>query len=325
LDQAEVGKKVTDGIIGTADNANDAASLGALVAGGDAPAGHRVEKVYPDYERPPGTPEELAQMRSEIAALMVCRDQADADADAARADQAETARQADQLQTVASGVDDLGRRTDQQRTDVASTAEANVEQTGRQEDAGTSILDSASRLTGLVTLELLLGAWAAVTVKAGAVVSLVSDDAAAKMYELSEDAGRFMLQLAQAKMVVSGQSAQHPLQMGRLAGDAAAIGAEGERTTGTADSVDTSRKQVTALGAQNAADTAAAVAFEQRAQLDSSEATAAVDETQARHDQLAADLDAWARRHREERREAIAKTRIRLQDERWVPTDETNW
>jgi hypothetical protein len=283
----------------------------------------RVVAVNPDYERPPGTPEELAQMRSAIAALMVCRDQADADADAARSDQAEAARNAADLQTVASGVDDLGRRADQQRTDVASTAEANRQQQDRQEEAGTALLDSGSRLTGLAALETMLLAWAGIAYGVGKVVSLASDDGAAYMYGLSDEATRFMAQLTQAKMLVSEQGGQHPLQMGRLAGDATAIGAEGERTEATADSVDRSRKQVTALGTQNAADTAAAVAFEQRAEQDSSETTAAVDETQARHDQLAADLDMWARRHREQRRQAIEQTRARLRAEGWVPTDDT--
>jgi len=318
-------RKVNDSFVGTMDNAGDAASLAGLVSGGDAPATRRVEPVNPDYERPPGTPEDLARMRGEIGALLVSRTQADADAEAARADRAETARRAQQLQSVASGVDDLGRRTDQQRGDVASTAQANQQQQNRQEEAGTAIGASASRLTGLATLELLLGGWAAVAGGIGAAISLVSDDGAAKMYKLSGDATRFMEQLAQAKMMVSGQGAQHPLQMGRLGGDATAIGAEGERATGTAASVSQSRQQVTALGTQNAQDTAAAADAEQRARQDAVDADSAADDVQARHDQLAADLEAWAQRHREQRQQAVAATRARLEAEGWVVTGESEW
>jgi hypothetical protein len=316
---------VNDSFVGTMDNAGDAASLGSLVAGGDGPAGRRVEPVNPQYERPPGTPEDLARMRGEIGSLLMSRSQADADAEAARADRAETAQRAQQLMSVQSGVDDLGRRTDTQRTDVASTAQANTQQQGRQQEAGTAIGASASRLAGLATLELLLGGWAAVAGGAGAVISLVSDDGAAKMYQLSADARRFMAQLAEAKMLVSGQNAQQPLQMGRLAGDSTAIGAEGERTTATAATVAQSRQQVTALGAQNTQDAAAAAEAEQRARQDSADADSAATDVQTRHDQLAADLEAWAQRHREQRQQAVAQTRARLEAEGWVVTGESEW
>jgi hypothetical protein len=320
-------RRVNDSFIGTADNAGDAASLGGLVTGGGggAAAQPRVEPVNPDYERPPGSTEELARMRSEIASLMVSRAQADADAEAARADQAETAQRAQQLMSVSQGVDDLGRRTDEQRGEVASTEQANRQQRNRQEEAGTALGASASRLAGLATLEVLLGAWAAVAAKSGAVVSLVSDDGAAKMFKLSAEAGRFMSQLAQAKMLVSGQNQQQPMQMGRLANDASAIGSEATRTAATGGTVAQSRQQVTALNAQNTQDTAAAVGAERRAQQDSSDADSAANDVQSRHDKLAADLEAWAQRHREQRRQAIAQTRARLEAEGWVVTGESEW
>jgi hypothetical protein len=328
LPAGSVAQRVNNSFVGTADNANDAASLGGLVTGGGgggAAAQTHVEPVNPDYERAPGTPEQLARMRSEIGSLMVSRAQADADADAARADRAETAQRAQQLMSVSQGVDDLAQRTDAQRGDVASTEQANRQQQNRQEEAGTALGASASRLAGLATLELLLGGWASVAAGAGAAVSLVSDDGAAKMYTLSADARRFMAQLAEAKMLVSGQNSQQPMQMGRLAGDASALGAEGERTTATAGTVSQSRQQVTALDAQNAQDTAAAVTAEQRAQQDSADADSAAGDVQARHDRLAADLEAWAQRHREQRRQAIAQTRARLEAAGWVVTGESEW
>jgi hypothetical protein len=339
--------KILGGPIGKVDDVGDAASLGGLVldkirpgggggsgplaapgavipapAAGQTPATERrVEPVNPDYEKPPGSPEELAQMRREIGAMLVSRDQADADAAAAQADQAETDRRADQLMSVASGVDGLDQRANAQASEVAATTAANTQQQDRQEEAGTAIGASASRLTGLATLELLLGGWAGVTGGLGWIVSLVSDSAGAKLYQLSGDATRFMGQLLEAKMLVSGQKDQHPLQKGRLAGAATALGTEANRTTATGTGIDKSGQQVVALGNQNSQDAAAAQAAEQRARQDATDADTAAADAQARHDQLAADLEAWAQRHREQRRIAIAQTCDRLMAEGYEVTN----
>jgi hypothetical protein len=337
------GDRVLNSWVGPVDDAGDAASLGSLVtdqaqpgpppravpgavlpapAAGEAPhTRERVEPVNPDYERPPGTPEQLARMRREIGVLLLSRQQADADAGAAQADRVETGRRAEQLGAVAGGVDTLGQRTDTQRGEVAATAQANQDQQGRQAEAGSAIGASASRLAGLVTLELLLGGWAAVAAKFGAIISPFSDNGAAKMAELTDDAVRFMGQLARAKMLVSGQHEQQPMQLGRLSGDASAIGSESTRTDATGTGVDRSRQQVAALGGQNAEDAAAAADAEQRARRDAADADSAAADARARHDQLAADLEAWAQRHAEQRRLAIAQTVDRLQAEGYEVTD----
>ncbi|WP_203991996.1 hypothetical protein [Virgisporangium aurantiacum] len=319
--------ELTDETVGSLDAANDAASAAAIAqgGGGGGAGGRHVEPVNPAYERPPGTPEQLAAMRGEIATLLVCQAQADADAAAAQSDQAETARRAEQLVTVAGGVDELDRRTAEQATAVTDTAAANREQQTRQADAGTSLASSASRMTGFATLEVMLGGWAAVTGGVGAVVSLVSESGAAKMNQLNADAVRFMAQLAQAKMLVSGQNAQHPMQMGKLSADATALTGEAGRTTATGAAVQRSQQQVDALGAQNASDAAAAADAEQLARTDATAAVGAATDVQARHDQLAADLAAWAARHREQRRQAVAATRVRLEAQGYEVTDESTW
>ena len=264
-------------------------------------------------------------MRAEIADMLVCRVRADAEAASARADRATTDHRAADLSSVDGGVAGLDQRAGEQAAAVSATGQANAQQRDRQEEAGVAVGESASRLAGLATLELLLAGWAAVTAHAGAAISLVSEDGAAKMRRLNADAVRFMGQLVRARMLVGEQQSAHPLQAGRLAGDADAIEAEGTRTEDTRSGVTGARQQVEALRDQNTRDAAGAAEAERRAARDAATAGEAAEQTQARHDQLAAELAAWAQRHREQRRAAVAGTCERLTGQGYEVIHASDW
>jgi hypothetical protein len=264
-------------------------------------------------------------MRLQISSLLVCRDQADADIDASRSDRAVTVRRTGELTTIGGHLQVLGQHTTDQQQQVTTTGQANQQQQQRQTETGSGIESSASRLAGLATLEALLGGWAAVTGTAAKAIGLVSASGAAKINQVNADARRFMGQLTQAKLLVSGQQSQHPLMMGRLTGNAATIQGEGGRATGILGQVDQSRLRVVAMQEQNQRDATAAETAEERAARDARLAAETADQTQARHDQLAADLQAWAQRHAEQRRFAVTQTADKLTAKGFEVLDAPTW
>jgi hypothetical protein len=280
-----------------------------------------VERVDPDYERPPGTPEQLAAMRAEIAHMRAAERLSGADAAVADADRAETARRAEQIDLVSGDVAVAKDATEAQQSDVAATAEANTGQQGRQEEAGTDLSQSASRLAGLGTLETLLAGWAAAAGATAGVFYLIgnvidsANSAGDKCGASAADALTFMEKLVEAKMLVGGEAARSPMEMGRLNQERAALDAEAQRAAATEGELGTAREGVDAAADQNAADATAAADSRSEARSDEEEAAAAAEARQAEHDQLESDLQAWAERHAQSRHEAVQATVQRIADE----------
>lgn len=277
-----------------------------------------VERVSPDYERPPGTPQQLAAMRREIADTVRLRRTADADAANASADRAETERRAAQIDQLDSGVQTAQQATEAHQQDVSATAAANAAQQERQEEAGSSVTESASRMAGLGTLEVLLSGWVGGAGMFGTIfegIALVvppAQSAADKCHESAAEATSFMAQLTQARMIVDSQATQGPLQMGRLRTDEGALTAEETRAQESTGQLDTAQTGLGAAREQNSAEQQTAARNEQRAQTDAADLGARAEQRQSDHDQLAADLQAWAQRHAEQRHTAVAETTARL-------------
>jgi hypothetical protein len=277
-----------------------------------------VERVNPNYERPPGTPAQLADMRAEIAHMRAAERLARADVATAEAHQAETAKRAGQIEQVTGTVEGAKEATKAQQGDVAETAEANAGQQERQEQAGTDLGTSASRLAGLGTLEALLSGWATGASAVAGVFYLIgsvidsANSAGDKCGASAADALTFMEKLTEARMIVGGEAAKSPMEMGRLSNEKAALDTEKERAEATEGDLLTARTGVDSAAEQNASDAANAAECRADGSTDAAEAAAAAEDRQAQHDQLEVDLQAWAERHAQQRAEAVQGTVDRL-------------
>jgi hypothetical protein len=271
-----------------------------------------VERVNPDYEAPPGTPEQLANAREAIRVALAAQAQARADATSAAKDRAVTRRRHGQLDGLDDNLGTLAERTTEQRQFTTSTATANREQQKRQESAGTDLTGSASRFAGMATLSVMLRGWADGASVAATIVGVFSDDGANKIRKSGGDARRFLSQLDRAKLVVDEQRERQPLRIGRLAGDQASLAAEGQRGAATDETNQRSVRQLALIRTQNSQDEQAAGQAEDRAQSDAAESGRTAADLRGRHDQLSAALQAWAQRHAEQRRVAVAQTSDRL-------------
>jgi hypothetical protein len=283
-----------------------------------------VERVSPNYEAPPGTPAQLADMRAEIAHMRAAERVARSDVATAEAHQAETAKRAGQIEQVTGTVEAAKEATKAQQGDVAETADANAGQQERQEQVGTDLGTSASRLAGLGTLEALLGGWATAAGATAGVFYLIgnvideANSAGRKCESSATEALTFMEKLTEAKMLVGGEAAKSPMEMGRLNQEKAALDAESQRADATEGELLTAREGVDSAAEQNASDAANAAECRADGSTDAAEAAAAAEDRQAQHDQLEADLQAWAERHRQQRAEAVAATEAELVEKGYI-------
>jgi hypothetical protein len=283
-----------------------------------------VERVNPDYERPPGSPADLADMRAEIAHMRAAERLAEADVATADAHQAETTKRAGQIEQVTGTVEAAKEATKTQQGDVAATAGANAGQQERQEQAGTDLSTSASRMAGLGTLEVLLGGWATAAGATAGIFYLIgnvidsANSAGDKCGASAADALKFMEKLTEAKMLVGGEAAKSPTEMGRLNQEKAALDAEKERAAATEGELVTARTGVDSAAEQNASDAANAAECRADGSTDAAEAAAAAEDRQAQHDQLQSDLQAWAERHAQQRADAVQATADRLTEEGYI-------
>lgn len=306
----------------TADN-NPYAGVGA--AAGETTTAIRseaeamVERVNPDYERPPGSPEQLQTLQSRIQALRTTQAMAGRTASQAQQDQDVALGRQGQIGQIGTTTREAQQRTADHTTEVSATGAANQQQQQRQQEAGTSMGDATSRLASMGTLETLLSGWAgAATGIAGIFYAIGTvldraNEAGNKCSESAREATTFMAQLASAKAIVRGESAQSPLQLGRLRQEQQAITDEQSRAQQTGADLDRAAQGTQAMQEQNDADLADAQRTSRESEQDRDDAASSAEQQQAQHDQLQAELQAWAQRHKQQRQAAIDATVAQLQ------------
>jgi len=271
--------------------------------------GHLVEPVDPAYRPPPGTPEQLAAMRRDIARLQAAQGHAEqSQRRTARVSGIATER-AGQLREIQQGTARTTAATQAHETETAGRQAANQDQRSHHDQAGGQVEDAASQLAGVATLETLLAGWSSFT----SIASLLPGAAGAKFHEMNEEAQRFMASLAHIRTGVRQEQAQQPGRGAEIAANRQRIQAVQEQTPQTRESLTRATESGAQIAAANQAKLSRTQALHGQQEAAGAGAEAQATRRQDEHDTLAARLEAWAAEHRAARQEAAAETARRLE------------
>ena len=276
-----------------------------------------VERVNPHYSSPPGTPDQIVALQNEILNLLAVRARAEAESqhEGERIDACEDNR-APIAATLADTRGGLGavRAHEQavQRRDAANQA-----QQQRQQESEGLTSGYPDKATGLTVLEVPLAAWEGFT----SLASHLPGSAGDRMSEMNGEARRMQDAFAQMGNHMAGADGAQPARAAALTDDSARIAATGEQAQSSHEELQTAADGAVGLQSANDATLAAAQQRRQAADQRSAELQSAADDRQAAADSLAAQMQAWAQAHRDERSQAIAATAARLQGEGKIVTE----
>lgn len=281
---------------------------------GDNQAPEGVERVNPAYPAPPGTPQQLEQIQTEITNLLAAR---------ARTEQAERRMAGQEAKhrageaPIQQAIDDTAAgvsASQAQQQSVARHAAANQEQQSRQQQGAGLVSGYPSRAAGLAVLTVPLGIFEGFTRYA----SILPGDAGDAMARMNADARRMQDAFGQMAATMLTQEEAQPARQGELQGDQQRL-----QTTDAQASDSTSELGEAAQGAQELQRANqqklgdATQAKEEAAQQKVELGDAAAQKTEQAQT-LSAQLEAWAPAHKGARDEAVQETEARLQEEGYV-------
>ena len=280
----------------------------------DNRAAEGVERVNPAYPEPPGTPQQLAQIQTEISNLLAAR---------ARTEQAEQRMAREESKhregqaPIQQAIDDThaGISASQaHQQSVARHSAANQEQQGRQQQGSTLVSGYPSRAAGIAALTVPLGIFEGFTRYA----SILPGDAGQAMSRMNADARRMEQAFAQMASTMLGQEQAQPARQAELQGDQQRL------QTTNAQAADSNTQLVQASqGAQelqraNQQKLSEATQAKHEASQQKSELGDAAAQKTEQAQTLSAQLDAWAPSHKAARDEAVHQTEERLQQQGFV-------
>ena len=286
-----------------------------------------VERVNPNYPPPPrALPEDLEQQRALIAQLRQNASQARGEAAEERANEGETRRRAQQIGEIDRMNAAARTARGAHQTQTTETTAAAEGQRNRNQEAGGSLTDAASRLAGVGTLITMLGAWQGTTAFVGGLLGTVgADSAAASCRQSSRDAGEFIGHLRMVRQTVGQAQAQQPARQAATERDietARNVESQGRETDSNISSMEQGTQ---AISSDNEQDMTAASQNARSASTDAERSENNADREQEQHDALAGELAEWAQRHREARRQAVAETSARMESFGYRVIDRSDW
>ena len=281
---------------------------------GDNGAPEGVERVNPEYPEPPGTPQQLAQIQTEIANLLAAR---------ARTERAERNMAAQEAKhrageaPVQQAIDDTSAGVSASRAheqSVARRAQANQEQQQRQQQGAGLVSGYPSRAAGLTAITLPLAVFEGFTRFA----SILPGDAGDAMARMNADARRLQDAFAQMAATMLTQEETQPARQAELQGDQQRL------QTTDAQAADSSTQLVEAsqgakeLQRANQEKLSDATQAKQEAAQQKAELGDAATQKQEQAQTLSTQLEAWAPAHKGARDTAVQETEQRLQQEGYV-------
>lgn len=278
-----------------------------------------VERVNPDYPPPPATPAQITHIQDEIMNLLAVRAEAEQGAhnQSQRADVCE-ANQAPIQQSINDTT--AGISAVQAHNDAIARREAvNQEQQQRQQESEGLVAGYPSQATGLLALSAPLAAWEGFT----SLASHLPGDAGDSMLRMNQEARQMQDSFDQMAAHMAGVDEEGPANQGALEGDQERLEATGEQAQQSDDQLHTASDGAQGLQDSNEAALTEANILEQAATDRAQECTDAVAEREQQADSLAEQLRVWANVHAEARRQAIAATEARLQQEGRVVVSST--
>lgn len=273
----------------------------ALTPGGPALA--NTERVNPNYEEPPGTPEQLDLILNQIEEALAARAQAEAAEQQMSAQgQAHEQNQAPIQECVQETQTAMSAQQAHEQA-VARRQSANAEQQARQQEAQGMLEGYPERAAGLAVIKGPLAAFQGFTW----IASKLPGSAGRAMQSMNNDANQMSEAFAQMDSTMATEAAKGPDAQAQLQGDAQVLTATQEQAATSGTNLDTAQQGAQGLQQANQtaiSDTATAEeeARSQKEQLDS-----AAETKRAEHQSLTAELTGWAQRHREARMVALAQ------------------
>lgn len=288
-----------------------------VIAGGDAaqPAAG-VERVATQYTPPPATPAQIVAVQNEILNLLAVRARAEREVE--HQDQRVAASQANRApidRTMADTRAGLSAIAAHEAA-VARRDAANQEQQRRQQETAGLTAGYPSRATGLTALAVPLTAWEGFT----SLASHLPGDAGDRMAEMNQQTREMQAAFDQMGARMLGVDGEQPAREGELAGAAVRLDATGEQAQASDQRL---QKADEGAGGLRDANEATLAQAQRRSEAASGRSQSLADAAREREQQaatLAAQLQAWAVLHHDQRTGAVDRTVRRLEAEGKVVT-----
>jgi hypothetical protein len=274
-----------------------------------------VERVNPNYQPPPGTPDDLASLRNQVIDTLGMRANSEQFAQTMATQEAHHAANEKPVAELQKGTTEAITATEAHKRAIASRDEANARKKAQESEVHGTLEDYSSRAGRLVTLTGPLRALARFTGLASHFPDEPEPVVRFKrgILKINADSSHFISQLDKMDETISAQKAQQAERDKGVAADAATIkatdqkaGQSGEKldaAKGTADDFDEKNKQRKSdAGEARKSSTAAAARFDAQAQ-----------QKQGQTISLAAAMQSWAQGHRHARVAALEASRKRLE------------
>ncbi len=275
-----------------------------------------VERVNPHYSAPPGTPDQIVALQNEILNLLAVRARAEAESqhEGERIDACEDNR-GPITQTLADTRSGISAARAHEQA-VARHDAANQAQQQRQQQSAELTGGYGDKAAGMAVIEGPLAAWEGFT----SLASHLPGSAGDKMAAMNAEAQKMQDAFGQMGAHMLGADGAQPARAASLSDDSARIGATGVQAQSSHQEMQTAATGAAGLQSANEKTLAAAQQRQQAADERGDELQSAADDRQASADSLAAQMQAWAQTHRDERAQAVAATVARLQSQGKIVT-----
>ena len=274
-----------------------------------------VERVKPNYQPPPGTPDDLVSLRNQVIDTLGMRANAQQFAQTMATQEAHHAANEKPVAALQKGTEEAISATEAHKRAVANRDEANARKKAQESEVHGTLEDYSSRGGRLVTLTGPLRALARFTGLASHFPDEPDTVARFKhgILKINTDSSRFISQLDKMDETIAAQKTQQGERDKGIAADAATIkftdqkaGQSGEKLDagkGAADDFDEKNKQRKNDAAEGRKGSATAAGrFDAQAKQKRGQAVS-----------LAAAMQSWARGHRQARVDALQASRKRLE------------
>jgi hypothetical protein len=291
-------------------------TAGKLVRGGHGEQqeeGPVVETVNPRYEPPPGTQADLDRLTGDIRSTLAARSRAEHEREHAERVRDAAQTQGQNVQQAREDVTDALSTSQAHQGVVQEHAQANARSAAQHGEGGAKVQDAGSRLVGVATLETLLAGWSGFTGVVLRFSSVLPDRAVNAFQRMNNDSTQFMAKLGHIKTEVAGQQGQQPARGAQITQTGERIATTGARAEGTHAQFLRAQERGAELAQVNRDHVATADQDRAQAADAATRADTAATGLVGQRQTLAADMAAWAARHRAARQEAIDEATRRLQ------------
>ena len=295
------------------------AAAGDALAGDAAAPAAGVEHVSPHYTAPPATPAEIVAIQNEILNLLAVRARAEREVE--HQDERVAASEANRAPISRTAADTRAGLAvvAAHEAAVARRDAANQEQQRRQQEAAGLTAGYPNRATGLTALAVPLSAWESFT----SLASHLPGDAGDRMAEMNQQARAMQSAFDHMGARMLGVDGDQPTRAGALAGDAARLDATGAQAQTSDQRLQSADEGAAGLHEANEATLAQAQGRSAAASARSQSLADAANQREQQASSLAAQLRAWAARHRGERTAAVDATVRQLEAEGNLVTQAT--